>query len=1092
MNVDPEPLTGDHALLEGSTLAAGEIVAAIAQADAARFALSIRQTLQECLDQLASAEPDLRNVLGNAELAERRLREAFHLRYHVPLSSQPSISRSWADASGLEDWIAGIDNAIALMEERRVPFFQTSRSVEQMRYASTFTGFLADRPVATQVTLRAAYEPVVSAGLPAAEQYFAERVPQLRAQLDATTAPLPVIGWLGEGAMSHEPIPGPGRLLLNVGFAVLSPLEVTLGAPGIAPGFSEPKIFTVRTGPFALPMLVDLDRDGGFATDSLESVNNTLLRLIALLPAGQLKVTVFDPSRLGESAKFLYDMGDSGEAIIGSKVKTTDRELAQALLELEEHITFVTQKYLQGTFESLTAYNVAAGDVAEPYRVLVLYDYPAGFFRPGGGLDDEALARLRKVVEVGRRCGVFTLIVTTPDFAGPFQEPVSSLPWLWAGWPPHPGWAALLTVGDAESSALTLTFAGPGTTGETQAERAQRGGSSIFLGPSQAVWHYAPDGAADPSTVAAILAQAERGIALADDVRISPDQVAALAHRKLSDAVARGTRIAEVVAVPSDPTTWWHGTSTEEIEAPFGRVGARDVSSLVLDGRTASGVLIGGRPGSGKSVLLHALISSLTQRCGPTELELYLVDFKEGVEFKVYATGGLPHARVVAIESDREFGLSVLKSLDEEITRRGAAFREGTGDEVNLATYRAKTGRSLPRVVLIIDEFHVLFERDDKIATEAAELLDRVVRQGRAFGVHCVLASQTIAGTAALGRHTLNLLPIRIALQCSDADSRLLLADDNADARLLTRPGEGILNTASGIREANVRFQAAFTTPDQRADSVNNLRVLAQSRGIDRQPVVYEGNEPVRIEDIPIEGIRGVLGGARLPLGLPLSLAGPIVAEMRREPGGNFLVIADDDAAEAVLTTAVASFVAANIEVDILDFGPLDARWLQSLSALQVQPVRHRDAAARLEVLANLVKERVELRDYKAPARICVLASLHRARELTSAAIEPADEFLETVLSEGPDVGIHVVAWCDKLVSLSRRLPSSAIREFGLRFLGPMSRDDSFTMIDSDLAATISLTQAVFDDHDRATSIKLRRFTAPSADWVMKLASGHD
>jgi len=105
-------------------------------------------------------------------------------------------------------------------------------------------------------------------------------------------------------------------------------------------------------------------------------------------------------------------------------------------------------------------------------------------------------------------------------------------------------------------------------------------------------------------------------------------------------------------------------------------------------------------------------------------------------------------------------------------------------------------------------------------------------------------------------------------------------------------------------------------------------------------------------------------------------------------------------------------------------------------------------------------------------------------RELDAAGIEPASELLERILRDGPDVGVHVIAWCDKPVSLSRRLSSSALREFSLRLLGPMSRDDSFALVDSDAASTIGPSQAILDDHDRAVTQRLRRFTMPSADWM--------
>src|SRR5262249_15952302 len=152
---------------------------------------------------------------------------------------------------------------------------------------------------------------------------------------------------------------------------------------------------------------------------------------------------------------------------------------------------------------------------------------------------------------------------------------------------------------------------------------------------------------------------------------------------------------------------------------------------LHLGQGTAHHVLIAGKTGSGKSTLLHALITNLALCYSPDEVELYLVDFKKGVEFKTYATHNLPHARVVAVESEREFGLSVLQRPDAELRLRGDRFREKGAQ--NLAAYREANGRiPLPRILLIVDEFQEFFIEDDKISQEAAQLLDRLVRQGRA------------------------------------------------------------------------------------------------------------------------------------------------------------------------------------------------------------------------------------------------------------------------------------------------------------------------------------------------------------------------
>ena len=78
--------------------------------------------------------------------------------------------------------------------------------------------------------------------------------------------------------------------------------------------------------------------------------------------------------------------------------------------------------------------------------------------------------------------------------------------------------------------------------------------------------------------------------------------------------------------------------------------------------KTCQHALIAGKTGSGKSTLFHVMITNLALWCDPDQVEFYLIDFKKGVEFKCYADHHLPHARVIAIESDREFGLSVLKN----------------------------------------------------------------------------------------------------------------------------------------------------------------------------------------------------------------------------------------------------------------------------------------------------------------------------------------------------------------------------------------------------------------------------------------------
>ena len=145
---------------------------------------------------------------------------------------------------------------------------------------------------------------------------------------------------------------------------------------------------------------------------------------------------------------------------------------------------------------------------------------------------------------------------------------------------------------------------------------------------------------------------------------------------------------------------------------------------------------------------------------------LPLIDFKKGVEFKTYATHHLPHARVISIESDREFGVSTLERLDAILKDRGDLFRQAGVQDI--ASFRdASPGVSMPRILFMVDEFQEFFVEDDRYSQTAALLLDRLVRQGRAFGIHVLLGSQTLGGAYSLARTTIGQMAVRIALQRS-------------------------------------------------------------------------------------------------------------------------------------------------------------------------------------------------------------------------------------------------------------------------------------------------------------------------------------
>jgi energy-coupling factor transporter ATP-binding protein EcfA2 len=492
-------------------------------------------------------------------------------------------------------------------------------------------------------------------------------------------------------------------------------------------------------------------------------------------------------------------------------------------LDLTEHIETVIQTYLRSKYNTIEEYNKEAGEVAEPYQVLVVMDFPVNF-------SEAAARRLVSIMQNGPRCGVYAVVMMDQN----------------------------------KMQSSRLHGFNPNDLATVSTVIAWNGQRKCF------VWE---DGS-DPSSLGTCFTNSQLILDAPPSLVLSDEGKQKNIFTRIIEKVGKGAREGSKVEVPfekmfdifpaqltrhaedypgisrpvesNESRTWWHGHTKKRLIALLGRVGARAIQCLDLGKGTAQHALIAGKTGSGKSTLLHVLIMSLALSYSPDEVQLYLIDFKKGVEFKSYATQQFPHARVIAIESEREFGLSVLQGLDAELKRRGDLFR-AVGVN-SLGDYREKSGQAMPRILLLVDEFQEFFAEDDRLASQVSQILDRLVRQGRSFGIHLLLGSQTLAGAYSLARATMDQMAVRIALQCSDADSRLILADDNAAARLLSRPGEAIYNAANGMVEGNSRFQVAWLPDDKRDHYLERIRALAKERGYTRLPIIFEGNAPAEVE----------------------------------------------------------------------------------------------------------------------------------------------------------------------------------------------------------------------------------------------------
>ncbi len=812
-----------------------------------------------------------------------------------------------------------------------------------------------------------------------------------------------------------------------------------------------PALMTLAEHPTLL-----LTAEGEGRRRSVELLRLMMLRFLTAMPPGKVRFTILDPVGLGDNFQAFMHLADADEQLINGRIWSQTRDIEEQLGRLTNHMETVLQKYLRSEYESIHEYNAQAGEVAEPFQVLIAAGFPTNFSEAAG-------RRLVSLVTGGPRCGVYTLLGVDSSARLPtdfrLDELKENAAWLdWNQSTEHFDWKR----------------------------------------PS--LEHLPLEVAIEPPI--------EREI-----------EVIKSAGKAAKDAVKVEVPFSVVEPARED---FWSRTCGDELRIPVGRAGAKSLQEVRLGKGTSQHLLVAGKTGSGKSTFLHALVTSAAMHFSPSEVEFYLVDFKKGVEFKSYATHRLPHAKVIAIESEREFGLSVLERLDEELRVRGEKFR--AAGVQNLADYREKRpDEHVPRVLLIIDEFQELFVEDDRLAQESSLLMDRLVRQGRAFGMHVILGTQTLAGAYSIARSTLGQIAIRVALECSESDAHLILSDErNTAARFLSRPGEAIYNAQNGLVTANEPFQVVWLPDKERAGRLDTIDDYRHSLDLPRpESIVFEGDSAADpLKNTPL--IELLAGETKPPLpgrppqawvGAAVAIKPPASVDFGRHPGANLLVVGPHEpAALGMLSTGLVSLLAAGSQAKAYVFDgtrsgeEAEGVWQRVVDALpgEAKLVNQSGVTATMNELTEELAEReTASSDPNAPQPAPIYVVLHNAgrfRELRKrdddygfgmsddGPKKPDAQFAD-LIKNGPTLGIHVMLWCDSYNSVTRLLDRQMLREFALRIALQMSAGDSSHLIDTPAASDLQMHRALLYNDETGQAEKFRPYGAPTDQWLERVKS---
>ena len=746
-----------------------------------------------------------------------------------------------------------------------------------------------------------------------------------------------------------------------------------------------------------VPALIPLEQTNGlcFLTHSKnrELIHKTMqsiaLRLILSLPSGLCKFTLYDGTGLGTN---LISLSNISPKIKGENILTDTGELKRALNATKTDIPTIIQKVLghKHLGKSLIDYNKEAGELTKPYHFLFITDFPQTLSKEHG-------ESIEKIIKSGKQAGVFVIM----SFDTSYQVKNSF------DYNPMPVLDNITTIYETGNRYYIKNL------------------------PNEKFYN-------------TFRLSLDSSFPDSDTVEIIQDTI--------NNSLKEVKKVEVDITAKLTEHNLWKSNGSLGVETPIGKINTTDIQHFTLsieDGTsdTPHHCLIGGATGSGKTVLLHNIICNTAWLYSPDDVQFILLDYKEGTEFKLYEN--LPHAKVLSIRSEREYGVSVFNFLNAEIERRGDLFKEI--NVVNIAKFNEKSKEKLSRILVVIDEFQKLLDGDARTTTFIANALDDIGRRGRSFGINLILSTQSLGGIDI--RNALSHLGLRISLKLNttkDCD-QLLGTMNHAPFATLTKKGEAIYNSRSGLTEGNVRFQTAYLSDSKLSYFINNIKEKVVTKYKTDAPFkrfVYDGSVNADIQNNPELKKKFLKNDKKciVYVGEPVALLeNHNHYILRRQNESNVLIVGQDTAsAVAILYHSLNQIIPQsedNSRFYVCDKINVDNDFYGKLNPLAAKypnlKIVENDTGIEnvlTEVFNELEKRKAE---NKASDRIVlVLSDIYNARILRKNGynVPPITQTLITILKDGPSFGIHTIVHANSFANFSNILdPLSMLNEFEIK-----------------------------------------------------------
>ena len=466
---------------------------------------------------------------------------------------------------------------------------------------------------------------------------------------------------------------------------------------------------------------------------------------------------------------------------------------------------------------------------------------------------------------------------------------------------------------------------------------------------------------------------------------------------------------------------------------------------LGQDGHVHSFII--GQSGSGKSVLLHDIITEAITKYSPRDLQLYLLDCKlGGVEFNRYKD--IKHTRALLVDnSDIQIILEILRDLREQMEERGKILRSAGVQKIDDFN-KNHPDNTLPRIWVVIDECHVLFEQhnqsDRRARTEIVDIISKIATEGRSQGVHLIMATQTLAN-AEIPTAILNNITDRYVLQCAAIDAEKMWTNCSRQTIGL-RVGDVLYHNTTGSFP-DTQFHSTYYSQEDSIILIENA--VNKASGYESNGQFYfDGSQIFQFDEECMKVIStSKREDIKACVGKSISLRqAPVTITLKRELSENILIAGIDEKEQSTRTAidVLYSLIACNksreqkYNICVFNYSPHEESPNLSIlsqfdesGAISIVPKKNQGALLK-QLVDNIVNEK------ETPTILFILGQ-QRFRELKlDVEIEPEEKVanspfgsmkfktqssqkvktfrdaLKYILDNGPDYHVHTILQVDK------------------------------------------------------------------------------